>query len=112
MVGPESIAMLGGAISRVAPDATSYFGRAARFDMSADTAWDDAALDDDAIGWCREAMAIAAPAARPGRYANEVSEHGPDTTAAIYGDHLGRLTALKRAWDPENVFRLNHNVVP
>ena len=34
-------------------------------------------------------------------------------TRAIYGDaKLARLDALKRAWDPDNVFRLNHNIAP
>jgi hypothetical protein len=34
-------------------------------------------------------------------------------TRAIYGDaKLTRLAGLKRTWDPENVFRLNHNVAP
>ena len=33
--------------------------------------------------------------------------------AAFYGDaKLARLAPLKRAWDPDNVFRLNHNVAP
>ena len=30
--------------------------------------------------------------------------------AEVAGDEL--LTALKRAWDPDNVFRLNHNIAP
>ena len=37
----------------------------------------------------------------------------PEMTRSIYGDaKLVRLTALKRAWDPDNVFRLNHNIAP
>ena len=33
--------------------------------------------------------------------------------ASIYGDaKLARLADLKRTWDPDNVFRLNHNVAP
>ncbi|TAL11397.1 MAG: FAD-binding oxidoreductase, partial [Chloroflexota bacterium] len=49
----------------------------------------------------------------PGRYVNELSAAGPDVTREVYGDRkLARLIALKRAWDPENVFHLNHNIDP
>ena len=43
---------------------------------------------------------------------NDVAETG-DVARAIYGDaKYERLVALKRAWDPDNVFRLNQNVRP
>jgi FAD/FMN-containing dehydrogenase len=58
-------------------------------------------------------MAIVEPDAVTGRYVNEIAESGPEESRAIYGDvKLARLTALKRAWDPDNVFRLNHNIAP
>ena len=115
--GPEggsfSITVQGGAIARVADDAMAFTGRDARFDMSADTAWEDPADDDMQRGWVRQAMAIVEPDAVAGRYVNEIAEAGPEQTRAIYGDaKLARLTALKRAWDPDNVFRLNHNIAP
>ena len=63
--------------------------------------------------WVRQAMAIVKPDLLPGRYINELSDAGPEITLASYGDSkLERLRALKRAWDPTNVFHLNHNVVP
>jgi FAD/FMN-containing dehydrogenase len=103
----------GGAIGRVAEDAMAFAGRAARFDLSADSTWEDPALDAVNRDWVRRAMAIVEPHATPGRYANENSEVGPDETRLIYGDEkVARLAKLKRAWDPENVFRLNHNVAP
>ena len=52
-----SITALGGAIGRVPEDATAYAGRAAAFDLSADSSWTDPALDDANIDWCRRAMA-------------------------------------------------------
>lgn len=65
------------------------------------------------IDWARRAMAIAEPDCVTGRYVNEIAESGPEETRAIYVDaKLAWLTALKRSWDPDNVFHLNHNVAP
>jgi hypothetical protein len=64
------------------------------------------------MDWCRRAMAIAAPDSVVGRYVNEVFEEGTDP-GTIYGmEKLERLVAIKRAWDPENAFRGNHNIRP
>jgi FAD/FMN-containing dehydrogenase len=108
-----SITTMGGAIGRVDDDAMAFHGRTSPFDVAPDTAWSDPALDDANMAWVRAAMAIVEPDLLPGRYINELSEEGPDVTRACYGDaKLQRLRALKRAWDPDNVFRLNHNIVP
>ena len=77
------------------------------------SSWDDAADDERERAWVRRAMALVEPDAIEGSYANENADAGPDETRAIYGDaKLVRLAALKRTWDPDNVFRLNHNVEP
>jgi hypothetical protein len=111
--GSFSITAQGGAIGRVSEDAMAYAGREARFDLSADSTWDDPALDAANTDWVRQAMAIVEPDAIPGRYANENSDVGPEETRLIYGDEkVARLARLKRAWDPDNVFRRNHNVAP
>ncbi len=111
--GSFSISALGGAIGRIAEDATAYTGRAAAFDVSADAFWADAVDDDAMADWCRRALAIAGPEPGLGRYANGNSDAGPEHTRATYGDaKLARLAALKREWDPDNVFRVNHNVAP
>jgi FAD/FMN-containing dehydrogenase len=91
----------------------AFTGRTAPFDISPDTAWSDPALDESNAAWVREAMAIVGPDLLPGRYVNELSDASAELTRSIYGDaKLDRLRALKRAWDPDNVFHLNHNVVP
>lgn len=111
--GSFSITAQGGAIGRLGDDMMAFTGRTARFDLSADASWDDATDDDANRSWVRRAMAIVEPDAIEGRYANENADVGPDETRAIYGDaKLARLAGLKRGWDPDNVFRLNHNVAP
>lgn len=108
-----SVTAMGGAIGRVPDDAMAFSGRNAPFDVSPDTAWSDATLDEANYAWVRQAMAIVEPDLLPGRYINELSAAGPEVTRASYGDaKLERLRALKRTWDPTNVFRLNHNVAP
>jgi hypothetical protein len=108
-----SVTTLGGAIGRVAEDATAYAGREAAFDLSADSSWTDEALDDANLEWCRRAMQIVEPDRTLGAYANGNGDVGPEESRRIYGDaKLARLAGLKRAWDPDNVFHVNPNVVP
>jgi FAD/FMN-containing dehydrogenase len=58
------------------------------------------------------------PHASGGQYVNFLGQEGghsdPRAAAlAVYGPaKLERLTALKRRYDPDNVFRLNHNIPP
>jgi len=111
--GSFSMTALGGAIARVPDDAMAFTGRDARFDVSADIEWNDPALDEAHRDWIRRAMAIVEPDSVRGRYVNAVSEEGPEVSRAIYGDaKYERLRALKRVWDPDNVFHLNHNIAP
>ncbi len=51
-----SVTALGGAIGRVDEDATAYAGRAAPFDFSTDTAWDDPADDEANRRWVRQVV--------------------------------------------------------
>jgi FAD/FMN-containing dehydrogenase len=108
-----SMTALGGAIGRVPEDATAFAGRTAAFDLSADSAWTDPSLDDANLEWCRRAMQIVEPDRTLGAYANGNGDTGPEETRKIYGDaKLARLAALKREWDPDNVFHVNPNVAP
>ena len=111
--GTFSVTALGGAIGRVPEDATAFAGRASAFDLSADTSWSDPALDEANADWCRRALAVVEPNRALGAYANGNSDVGPEQSRRIYGDvKLARLAALKRQWDPDNVFHVNPNVTP
>ena len=108
-----SITALGGAIGRVAEGATAYAGREAAFDLSADSSWSDQAFDVANADWCRRAMAVVEPDRALGAYANGNSDSGPEESRRIYGDaKVARLAALKRTWDPDNLFHVNPNVAP
>jgi FAD/FMN-containing dehydrogenase len=108
-----SITALGGAIGRVREDATAYAGRATLFDLSADSDWQDQADDATNIEWCRRVMTVVEPDRALGAYANGNSDTGPEEARKIFGDaKLARLGALKRTWDPDNVFHVNPNVAP
>jgi hypothetical protein len=111
--GSFSITALGGAIASVAEDATAYAGRAAAFDLSADSSWTEPSADEENLDWCRRAMQIVEPDRTLGAYANGNADVGPEESRKIYGDaKIARLAALKREWDPENVFHVNPNVAP
>jgi FAD/FMN-containing dehydrogenase len=102
----------GGAMATVPDDATAFTGRDASFWLGAEIEWDDPALDDACRDWCRAAMSGMAPFESTGRYVNDVSE-ADERLTSIYGDAKAeRLVALKREWDPDNVFRLNQNIRP
>jgi FAD/FMN-containing dehydrogenase len=102
----------GGAIADVAEDATAFTGRDAAFWIAAEAAWEDPALDEASRAWTRSFVADVTPFAVGGRYVNDVADPGEDI-GAIYGDgKQQRLIALKREWDPDNVFRLNLNIRP
>jgi FAD/FMN-containing dehydrogenase len=105
------VGQLGGAVSRVAPDATAYPHRDAAFVMNVHGRWDDARDDAQGVGWARSLHAALAPLATGGVYVNFVSE-GEEAARAAYGVNYDRLAGLKRRYDPENRFRANQNVPP
>ena len=47
-------------------------------------------------------------------YVNQLDgDEGEERVGAAYGDiTFERLVAIKTAWDPDNVFRLNQNIRP
>ena len=103
----------GRAIADVPEDATAFAGREANYWIAAEAVWDDPSLDEAHRAWTRTAMADLDPFMMAARYVNDVAESGEDVVRSVYGDaKYERLVALKRAWDPDNVFRLNQNVRP
>ena len=105
---------LGGAIARVAPDATAFGDRSAPWAVWIAGQWTDAAEDELHRDWTRAVSASLAPWTTGGVYVNAIGEPDEARKVAAYGgvEKLERLRALKREWDPGNLFRLNHNIAP
>jgi hypothetical protein len=103
LVGFFQLRTMGGAISDVAADATAFAHRSAAFQVTA-MGGDDAALS---AAWDR---------LRPhfdGLYLSFETELRPERLLDAFPEPtLARLRALKRRYDPDNVFRDNFNIDP
>ncbi len=106
---------MGGAIARVPADATAFGDRSAPWAVWVASQWTDPAEDAIHRDWTRSFAASLAPWTTGAVYVNAI---GGDVTEArklaAYGgsSKYERLRELKRTWDPENLFHLNHNVAP
>jgi FAD/FMN-containing dehydrogenase len=75
--------------------------------------WSDPADDERCRAWTRSVRDAVRPWSTGAVYLNFIGDEGADRVRAGYGDGAWeRLVAVKRAYDPENVFRLNHNIDP
>jgi FAD/FMN-containing dehydrogenase len=111
--GGYSVWSCGGAVAAVPDEATAFTGREGMYWASAEVQWDEPELDDACRAWGRSALTEAQPYEAAGRYVNDVAEVEDGLARSIYGDaKYERLLALKREWDPDNVFRLNQNIRP
>jgi FAD/FMN-containing dehydrogenase len=113
--GPESevfVASVGGAMGRVAGDATAFAGRDSRYVMNVHGRWRDAADDAKVRTWARKLFDATSPFATGGGYVNFMTADEQARVASAYGANYERLQEVKRRYDPDNLFRLNHNIAP
>jgi FAD/FMN-containing dehydrogenase len=63
--------------------------------------------------WGRQYWEAVHPFNLEGAYVNfMMSDEGPSRVQATYGANYERLAAVKRRYDPENLFRVNQNIPP
>jgi FAD/FMN-containing dehydrogenase len=102
----------GGAISRVKPTATAFWHREANHSVMMIGNWDDANAAASNMQWVRTGWKKIEPLT-DGFYVNEIAHDDPaNRVRATYGDNYSRLLALKKQYDPSNLFRLNANIRP
>ena len=75
--------------------------------------WTDPAATDANVRWTRETFTALGPHLESRRWLNYLGDdQGDDAIRAAYGPNYERLREVKRRYDPDNVFRLNHNIAP
>lgn len=105
------VAQMGGAVSRVTPDATAFWTRQATHDLMLGGSWADRTKDDAYIKQLREVWS-GVEKFTEGFYVN--TEPGADDkrVRATYGGNYARLQKVKTQYDPGNLFRMNANIRP
>ena len=101
-----------GAATRVAPDATAFPHRKEAFSVLILGQWSDRADTDANISWVRETFELLRPHLSDARYTNFLDADDVGSVRHGYGANYERLAQVKRVYDPDNVFHLNHNIDP
>ena len=103
---------LGGAMARVAPDATAFAHRHSRF-LVAVAAFYTGPGDRPVRRQWTASFADALRQRDTGAYSGFIGDEGEAGVQAAYpAATRERLAAVKKRYDPDNLFRLNHNIRP
>jgi FAD/FMN-containing dehydrogenase len=103
-----------GQVCRVPADATPVPHREEGYNLVITGIWMDPATTEANVAWTRETYDALAPYAAARRWLNYLPAGEDDEKGlrAVFGPNYERLVALKREYDPDNVFRLNANIKP
>jgi FAD/FMN-containing dehydrogenase len=103
-----------GAVTRVGVTETAVPHRDEGWNLLMPSVWTDPADTEANVAWTRETFAALRPhfgTAR--RWLNYLGDdQAEDAIRAAYGPNYDRLREVKRQYDPDNVFHLNHNIAP
>jgi FAD/FMN-containing dehydrogenase len=104
---------IGGALNEQPADLSPVGNRDARFVCNIASSWESAADDTENVEWTRTCWQAMRPFSTGGVYLNFLTEEeGAERVAAAYGRAtLERLAALKRRYDPNNLFRHTKSVL-
>jgi FAD/FMN-containing dehydrogenase len=102
-----------GAVTRIGPTEAAVPHRDEGWNLLIPSVWTDAADTEANIGWTRETFAALRPHLAARRWLNYLGDdQADDAVRAAYGPNYDRLRDVKRRYDPDNVFHLNHNIRP
>ena len=101
-----------GAVTRVGPTDTAVPHRDEGWNLLLPSEWMDPAETEANIAWTKDSFAALSEHFAGGRWLNYLGDDQDDAIGAAYGPNYDRLVEVKRRYDPQNVFHLNHNIVP
>ena len=109
-----SIWKFGGFVQRVPSDATAFGDRSMPFMLSIDAIWSSPTDDDANIDWVRGFWQDMQRYSTGRLYLNFPGHgEGADLVRDAFGaETYTRLAKIKRTYDPDNLFRMNQNIVP
>jgi FAD/FMN-containing dehydrogenase len=105
---------LHGAVTCVPVPATAVPLREPGYNFLVTSVWRERDATEKNIAWTRTVYSELERFLARRRYVNYIAddEIGDDPVREAYGPNYERLVAVKTAYDPANVFRLNQNIVP
>ena len=101
-----------GAVTRIGPTDTAVPHRDEGWNLLLPSEWLDPADTEANIAWTKDSHAALSEHFSGGRWLNYLGDDQDDAISAAYGPNYERLVEVKRRHDPDNVFHLNHNIVP
>ena len=103
---------LHGKLTQVGATDTAFPHREPGYNLVLIAQWLDPAGDEANITWAKETFAALAPHMADAAYVNYLDKDDGGRVQAAYGPNWERLVALKKRFDPDNVFHLNQNISP
>ena len=112
MMKAVQLRVLGGAMARVPDDATAFAHRGRRLFFNVAAMYADPGEKETHDAWAT-GLAGTLSDDGSGGYVGFLGDEDEATVRAAYpGPTWGRLREIKRRYDPDNLFRLNHNIPP
>src|SRR4051794_1068113 len=112
MMKAVQLRVLGGALAQVPNDATAFAHRDRRLMVNVAAMYADPAEAETHQSWV-DGLASSLGKNGAGGYVGFLGEEDEESLRAAYpGGNWERLRGLKRRYDPDNLFRLNHNIPP
>ena len=74
--------------------------------------WPDARETEPNITWAKETFEALHPYMAGRSYVNNLTAEDGRLVHQVWGANHPRLVTVKRRYDPDNIFRLNHNIDP